>query len=105
MLDVIDAVYSLSFSYNIQIIRKTSWTLYIKSKFENSKKFLVAFEKHADDVTFGGVILPKLSKVVRKKKKKTQSHVDSTTKTLVVLALFKENWQGRIFAPPLPLRG
>ena len=40
--------------------------LYVKSKFKISKKFIGAFEKHADDVTSGDTIFPKISEVVRK---------------------------------------
>ena len=37
-----------------------------KCKFKNGKKIIGAFEKHADEVTSGGPILPKISEVVRK---------------------------------------
>ena len=39
---------------------------YMKFKSKNSKKSIGAFEKHADDVTSGNPILPKISEVVRK---------------------------------------
>ena len=38
---------------------------YTKSKFKNDKKSLGAYDKYTDDVTFGGLILPKISEVVR----------------------------------------
>ena len=39
---------------------------YTKSKFKKGKKSIGAFEKHADDVTSGCLILPKISEIVRK---------------------------------------
>ena len=39
---------------------------YMKSEFKMSEKSIGAFEKHADDATSGGPILPKISEVVRK---------------------------------------
>ena len=39
---------------------------YTKSNFKNGRKFIGAFEKRADDVTYGGPILSETSKVVRK---------------------------------------
>ena len=39
---------------------------YTKSKWKNDKKSEGAFEKHDDDVTSGGLILPKISEVLRK---------------------------------------
>ena len=39
--------------------------IYVKSNFKNSKTIIGAFEKHANDVTPGGPILPKISEVVR----------------------------------------
>ena len=39
----------------------------MKPKFKNGKKSVGAFEKHADDVAnCGGLIIPKISEVVRK---------------------------------------
>ena len=39
---------------------------YTKFKLKNDKKSIGPFEKHADDVTSGGPILPKISEVVHK---------------------------------------
>ena len=43
----------------------------MKSKFKNSKKSIGAVEIHADDVTSGYPILPKISEGVRKKNSKS----------------------------------
>ena len=39
--------------------------VYTKSKFKYSRKYIGAFEEHADDVTFGGPILPKIGEFVQ----------------------------------------
>ena len=39
---------------------------YTKSKSKNGGKSIGAFEKHSDDVTYGDLIIHKISEVVRK---------------------------------------
>ena len=45
----------------------------MKSEFKNGQKSIGAFEKHADDVSSGAPILPKISEVVRRWKKNVKS--------------------------------
>ena len=47
-------------------LRSNLSAFYTKSKFKNDKKSKGAFEKHADNATSGGPILPKMSAVGRK---------------------------------------
>ena len=47
-------------------MQKILRVVYRKSKFKKGGKWIGAFEKHDDDLPFGGPILHKISEVVRK---------------------------------------
>ena len=63
--DVIDLGFASSILYKHSDCSENKLNgFYGKSKFKNSKKSIGAFEKHADDVTSGSLIFPKISEVV-----------------------------------------
>ena len=58
--DVVDGAYTLSFPYNMHIVCKISQLFFTRNLIlKKGRKYIGVFEKHADDVTSGCLILPK----------------------------------------------
>ena len=55
-----------TFDTTLRLFTKHLKRFYTKFKLKNDRKSIGAFEKHADDVTYGRLIFLEISEVVRK---------------------------------------